>query len=175
MFPGRNWHKAGPAPRYSHEAELYCRNWLPSERRPTLPAQYDSTASPRPCRKPSLAAPRLCRHRCRSRKCGVGSSNRRRIFLTYNDAGKGAGLPETVFCKAAEKLSNRIVLGASGAALTEANFYNKVRPHVSIEAPVPLYANYDPETYAYFIMLEDLGGKVLFCDDRTEIDWERAI
>jgi len=102
-----------------------------------------------------------------------GSSNRRRIFLTYNDAGKRAGLPATVFCKAAEKLSNRIVLGASGAAQTEANFYNKVRPYLDIEAPVALYANYDPQSYAYFIMLEDLGSKVQFCDDRTEIDWER--
>jgi len=103
-----------------------------------------------------------------------GSSNRRRIFLTYNEAGNRAALPKSVFCKAAEKLSSRIVLGASGASLTEANFYNLIRPNVHIEAPAPLYASFDPRTYAYFIMLEDLGGKVEFCDDRTDVTWERA-
>src|SRR5690606_4144234 len=35
-----------------------------------------------------------------------GSSNRRRIFLTYNAAGQAAGLPASVFCKASHVLIN---------------------------------------------------------------------
>lgn len=104
-----------------------------------------------------------------------GSSNRRRIFITYNEAGRRAGLPPTVFCKAAEALVNRMVLGLSGAAQTEMGFYNKVRGRLSIEAPVGLYANFDPTNCASLIMLRDLGGEVEFCDDRTVIDWERAV
>lgn len=103
-----------------------------------------------------------------------GSSNRRRIFLTYNDAGLAAGLPAAVFCKAAETLNNRLVLGVSGAALTETNFYNKLRPRLDIEAPTSLYAQFDAKTYASLIMLHDLSGEVEFCDERTDMNWERA-
>jgi thiamine kinase-like enzyme len=103
-----------------------------------------------------------------------GSSNRRRIFIDYNEAGRSAGLPETVFCKAAEALQTRLVLGVSGAAAAETNFYNKVRPRLNIEAPVGLYANYDPANHASLIMLQDLGGSVEFCTDKTDMDWERA-
>jgi len=101
-----------------------------------------------------------------------GSSNRRRIFLRYNEAG--AGLPASVFCKAAEGLDNRLVLGISGAAAHETNFYNKVRSRIQIEAPVGLWAAVDPESYASLIMLQDLGDSVTFCDERTRMDWDRA-
>src|SRR5579863_6358655 len=43
-----------------------------------------------------------------------GSSNRARIFLTYNDAGNRAGLPATVFCKSSTTLQNRILLANVG-------------------------------------------------------------
>ncbi|MEJ7935277.1 hypothetical protein WG907_13565 [Sphingobium sp. AN558] len=66
-----------------------------------------------------------------------GSSNRRRIFLHYNEAGQAAGLPATVFCKAAETLENRIVLGVSDTAQAEADFYNLVRPRLDFEALRP--------------------------------------
>ena len=103
-----------------------------------------------------------------------GSSNRRRIFVTYNDAGQAAGLPGTVFCKAAESLQTRLVLGISGAALNEVNFYNKIRPRLEMEAPRGLHAGYNPTNYASLIMLEDMADHVTFCDDLTVIDWERA-
>ncbi len=77
-----------------------------------------------------------------------GSSNRRRIMLDYNQAGQDAGLPATVFCKAAETLNNRLVLGLSRAAQIEADFYNLVRGRLEIEAPEGLYARFDPENFA---------------------------
>lgn len=103
-----------------------------------------------------------------------GSSNRRRIMLEYNAAGREAGLPETVFCKAAETLNNRLVLGLSRAAQIEADFYNLVRGRLEIEAPVGLYARFDPENFASLIMLRDLRGRAEFCDDRTVMTRERA-
>lgn len=96
-----------------------------------------------------------------------GSSNRRRIMIEYNDAGREAGLPETVFCKAAETLNNRLVLGLSRAAQIEADFYNLVRNRLDIEAPEGLYASFDPENFASLIMLRDLRDHAQFCDDRT--------
>jgi len=103
-----------------------------------------------------------------------GSSNRRRIMLDYNQAGKDADLPHTVFCKAAETLNNRLVLGLSRAAQIEADFYNLVRGRIEMEAPQGLYARFDVENFASIIMLRDLRGRAEFCDDRTEITRERA-
>jgi hypothetical protein len=103
-----------------------------------------------------------------------GSSNRRRIFLTYNAAGERAGLPATVFCKAAETLNNRLVLGLSRAAQIETDFYNLVRGRLEIEAPEGIYARFDPENFASLIMLRDLGGRAQFCDDRTVVTRELA-
>jgi|TARA_R110001606_G_scaffold342476_1_gene490994 hypothetical protein len=98
-----------------------------------------------------------------------GSSNRRRIFLEYNDAGVSAGLPATVFCKAAETLNNRLVTGLSRAAQIEADFYNLVRDRLDCEAPQGIYAKFDTSNYASLIMLGDLENNVSFCDDRTEV------
>src|SRR4051812_18661338 len=43
-----------------------------------------------------------------------GTSNRRRIFLTWNDAGEEAGLAPTVFCKGTMSLENRLILSLNG-------------------------------------------------------------
>lgn len=103
-----------------------------------------------------------------------GSSNRRRIFLSYNDAGKAAGLPATVFCKAAETLENRIVLGVSDTAQAEADFYNLVRPRIDFEAPRPRFARFDPKSFAYLIMMDDMAGEVHFPDERTTLTRAQA-
>lgn len=47
-----------------------------------------------------------------------GTSNRRRIFMTWNEAGQKAGLPKSVFCKGSADLINRLVLSSWGT-LTE--------------------------------------------------------
>lgn len=103
-----------------------------------------------------------------------GSSNRRRIFLDYNEVGRAADLPATVFCKAAETLNNRLVTGLSRAAQIEADFYNLVRGRLEIEAPEGIYARFDTHNFASLIMLRDLAGKATFCDDRTEVTREMA-
>lgn len=103
-----------------------------------------------------------------------GSSNRRRIFLSYNQAGQEAGLPATVFCKASELMLNRMLLGAIGVAQTEADFYNLIRPRLAIEAPQCLYAKFDPENFASLIMMEDIAGKVRFGHHTIAVTREMA-
>jgi len=103
-----------------------------------------------------------------------GSSNRRRIFLTYNDAGVRAGLPGSIFCKAAETLQTRMVLSLADVAQNEVNFYNKARQRLAIAAPNACYANVDPKTFASIIVMEDMIGKAEFCDYQTEVNWDRA-
>ncbi|KAF0957699.1 phosphotransferase [Rhodococcus sp. T7] len=96
-----------------------------------------------------------------------GSSNRRRVSLTYNDAGIRAGLPASVFCKAAEQLQNRVILAVLDVARAEAEFYTNVRSQLDIEVPKVWYAGFDPKTFAYLIMMEDLADTAQFPDERT--------
>ncbi|MET0545711.1 MAG: aminoglycoside phosphotransferase family protein [Caulobacterales bacterium] len=98
-----------------------------------------------------------------------GSSNRRRISITYNAAGSAAGLPSSVFCKAAESMGNRVILGPTGTAQGEVDFFGKVRSRLDIEAPVGLYGAFDPETFNYIVMMHDLTGKATFFDDHTTV------
>jgi hypothetical protein len=98
-----------------------------------------------------------------------GTSNRRRIFVEYNEAGRDARLPASVFCKATHDLVNRIVLSSTGT-YSEVAFYNRVRPLLDIDTPAAFLAAYDPESWASIIVLEDIGDEVEFCSDKTEMD-----
>ena len=95
-----------------------------------------------------------------------GTSNRRRIFVEYNDAGRAAGLPSSIFCKATQDLVNRILLSTSGT-FSEVSFFNRVRPLLDIDTPGALFAAYDPESWASIIVLPDIAGEVTFCSHKT--------
>lgn len=102
-----------------------------------------------------------------------GTSNRRRIFVDYNEAGTALGLPRSVFCKATVDLRNRLLLSTS-ALLSETTFYNQIRPQLLIEAPDAYLAAYDPESFASIVMLKDLAGAVSFCNHHTQMTLERV-
>ncbi len=104
-----------------------------------------------------------------------GSSNRRRIFLIYNETGIRAALPKSVFCKAAETLETRMVLSLAGAAQNEVNFYNKVRRRLALAAPHAYYANVDSKTFASIIVMADMASNAQFCDYRFDVDWDFAV
>ena len=103
-----------------------------------------------------------------------GSSNRRRIRLTYNEAGQHTGLPASVFCKAAHALLNRIMLCVSNSTRNEINFYCSVRPQLQLTAPTAYFANFDPESWAAIALLEDYTERATFCDERTQMDAQRV-
>jgi len=98
-----------------------------------------------------------------------GTSNRRRIRLSFNPVGESAGLPESFFCKATHDLANRLLLSAS-ATFSAVSFYNRVRPLLNIDAPVSYFAGYDPESWASIIVLKDIGAEVQFCSQDTLMD-----
>lgn len=104
-----------------------------------------------------------------------GSSNRRRITVVYNAAGQAAGLPEQLFCKASHDLANRMVLGVSGGAKGEVNFYNLFRPHIEMEVPTSYFAAWNEVSCNSLIILGDITDSVeSFCDDKTPMSRERA-
>ena len=103
-----------------------------------------------------------------------GSSNRARIRLTYNDAGHKAGLPPTVFCKGVVTKKNRVLQAVCGGAKGEPDIFNLVRNVVNIETPVHLHAAYDPRSYAYIIVMQDMGGISDFCNEKSVISRAQA-
>jgi thiamine kinase-like enzyme len=75
--------------------------------------------------------------------CGgdQGSSVRRQLKLTYNEAGKDAGLPENLFCKTTPTVLTRLATGLSAAG--EARFYRQLRSELNIEAPICYHSAWD--------------------------------
>ena len=103
-----------------------------------------------------------------------GTSNRRRVFVDYNQEGQDANLPDSIFCKATMGFVNRIALGLTRGIHNEVIFFNQMRPDLNITTPRSLFASYDPKTLNSFIALEDLGNEVEFCLPSTYIDRAKA-
>lgn len=103
-----------------------------------------------------------------------GSSNRQRIFLEYDDAGRAAGLPLSVFCKGSVALANRVLLGMSLTARGEPHFFNRIRDRVAIQVPNAIHAAYDDRTHAYIIVMDDMTDTAEFFDETTRVDKARA-
>jgi aminoglycoside/choline kinase family phosphotransferase len=103
-----------------------------------------------------------------------GNSNRRRVFLEYDDHPASSALPRQVFCKATHGLANRISLGLPGAIQCEVNFYNLVRPLLSVEIPVCEHARYNAALNS-IVVLRDLGPGTTFCNHTTRVDRDLAL
>ncbi len=67
-----------------------------------------------------------------------GSTTRRVLAVDYNDVGRAAGLPKSIFTKSTPKLTSRAVTVPSAALTCEALFYDRIRPTLDIEAPVAI-------------------------------------
>ena len=103
-----------------------------------------------------------------------GSSARRILDLTWNEAGLTAGLPSRLFTKSTPTLAMR--LSAGKAAPSEGRFLTDLRPSVPIEAPVCLCTLRDPSSGRSFHLMEDLTTTrgALFCSADSDIDRGQA-
>jgi hypothetical protein len=98
-----------------------------------------------------------------------GTTNRRRVFIEYENGATGADrYPSSIFCKAAQDLANRITM-SSGSAKGEVHFYNELRPQLEIDAPFSYFAAVEEPSFRAIIVLEDIGPDVEFCSFRTVV------
>ena len=111
---------------------------------------------------------------CRLSEPDEGTSSRRRIFLTWNEAGMRAKLPGTLFCKGTQRLESRFMLALNGGIEAEVTFYNVVRPTLAIEAPEAYFASFHPQSFNSIIIMRDLGQEAQFCQHSTPVSVERA-
>ncbi|MCV7250640.1 phosphotransferase [Mycobacterium hackensackense] len=88
-----------------------------------------------------------------------GTSARRALVVDYNDIGRQAGLPATLFTKSTATIGSRILLGVTGIAEGESVFYNNVRPGLTLRSPRAYYSGYDPKSHRSLVILEDLNER----------------
>lgn len=101
----------------------------------------------------------------------AGTHERHRLLVTYNEKGRQAGLPASIFTKSMPSIVTRMVAGFNGHARVEGRFYSDVRPQLDIEAPLCYYSTYDKDTFTGIHLLEDLVAtkSATFCDYRTNV------
>src|SRR6266849_8730499 len=101
----------------------------------------------------------------------AGTHERHRLILTYNEAGRYAGLPGLIFTKSLPSIVTRMIGGFNGTARVEGNFYTQIRPQLEIEAPLCYHSAYDRRTFAAIHLLEDMVAAkgATFCNHKTYV------
>ena len=86
-----------------------------------------------------------------------GSTVREMVRLDYNDAGRGAGLPERVFAKSTARFTTRMAAGLAGASYKEVMFYNRLRQELDIEAPESYFGGIELPSQRSMVLLKDMS------------------
>jgi len=106
----------------------------------------------------------------------AGTHERHQLIISYNDAGRHAGLPASIFTKSLPSVVTRMIGGFNGTARVEGRFYMQLRPQLDIEAPIGYHAASDRQTFASILLLENMVAtkSATFCDYRTYVYRETA-
>jgi Phosphotransferase enzyme family len=101
----------------------------------------------------------------------AGTHERHRLILTYNEAGRRAGLPGSIFTKSLPSVVTRMIGGFNGTARVEGRFFTEIRSQLQIEAPIGYHAAFDRQTFASMLLLEDLVATkaATFCNHTTDV------
>jgi hypothetical protein len=104
-----------------------------------------------------------------------GSSVRRRLAITYNEAGRHEGLPAQIFAKATPGLLTRLTAGL--VAPREGAFYRQIKPALNIETPQLYWTGADVVSGRSLHLFEDLTitKNASFCHANTAISRAQAL
>ncbi len=107
----------------------------------------------------------------RAGRSSTGTSARCQFHIEYNDAGRRAGLPASVFAKGTPDLITRITGTVSESMSGEAHFYSLIRPELRIEAPIGYHSAFDLRRGRSIHLLEDLVATkgATFCNLQNRI------
>jgi hypothetical protein len=101
----------------------------------------------------------------------AGTHERHRLKVSYNEEGRRAGLPVSIFTKSLPSIVTRMIGGFNGTARVEGSFFTQIRPQLEIEAPLCYHSAYDRRTFAAIHLLEDLVAtkSATFCNHKTYV------
>src|SRR6202048_3243638 len=105
------------------------------------------------------------------RPASAGTHERHQLIVSYNEEGRRAGLPVSIFTKSLPSIVTRMIGGFNGTARAEGNFYTQLRPQIEIEAPRCYHSAYDRRTFAAIHLLEDMVATkgATFCNHKTDV------
>jgi hypothetical protein len=105
------------------------------------------------------------------KRASVGTHECHQLAVSYNEVGRRAGLPVSIFTKSLPSVVTRMIGGFNGTARVEGSFYTQIRPQLEIEAPSCYHSAYDRRTFAAIHLLEDLVAtkSATFCNDKTYV------
>lgn len=87
-----------------------------------------------------------------------GTSERVALRVTYNQAGRVAGLPAAIFTKATAGFQQRMLLGGADVIGGEEHFFMGLRQRVDIEAPQGYWAKVEPRSWRSITVIEDIAA-----------------
>ena len=101
-----------------------------------------------------------------------GTHQRHCFAIEYNQTGKDAGLPTSIFTKTLPTVVTRMMGGFNGTSYMEGRFLTEIRPDIDIESPMGYHTALDRNTLAGINVLEDLVAtkNATFCDFKTYVD-----
>ena len=101
----------------------------------------------------------------------AGTHERHRLIVSYNEGGRRAALPTSIFTKSLPSVVTRMIGGFNGTARVEGNFYTQLRPLLQIEAPLCYHSACDRQTFAAIHLLEDMvtTKSAAFCSHKTYV------
>ena len=101
----------------------------------------------------------------------AGTHERHQLIVSYNEQGRRAALPVSIFTKSLPSVVTRMIGGFNGTARVEGNFYTQLRPQLEIEAPLCYHSAYDRRTFAAIHLLEDMVAtkSATFCSHKTYV------
>lgn len=101
----------------------------------------------------------------------AGTHERHQLIVSYNEEGRRAALPVSIFTKSLPSIVTRMIGGFNGTARVEGNFYTQLRPQVEIEAPLCYHSAYDRRTFTAIHLLEDMVAtkSATFCNHKTHV------
>lgn len=89
-----------------------------------------------------------------------GTSSRRALQVTYNEAGQREGLPTRLFMKSAASLQSRLMLVIGNVTESETTFYRDLRPRLDrLRSPRAVHAASDPRTCRSVVLMDDLAAQ----------------
>src|SRR6267378_320734 len=101
----------------------------------------------------------------------AGTHERHQLKVSYNEEGRRAGLPVSIFTKSLPSIVTRMIGGFNGTARVEGSFFTQIRPELEIEAPLCYHSAYDRRTFAAIHLLQDLVAtkSATFCNHKTYV------
>jgi hypothetical protein len=107
-----------------------------------------------------------------------GTTDRRRLAVEWNDAGKAAGLPSNLFIKSSPLTAkNRGMVAALDMAVNEVRFYQQAAVELNDIVPKARYA-YAGMGARFLIVLDDIvaeGARPYSLADRCELEHARGL